>query len=449
MYNRNTNTISLIVQSPIAPRSNNVLWDDGTSIKIWRKGIWVPIGGGGSSDSYWGYDEVENAVFITGYNKVQINCDLVVNGNISSKNWNAMWELSEDGTQIFTTKQVLIKNSLIVEGDTSSGGTGEDTPGYGASSMSQLEDVDLSSLGNNYVLIYDSSSSKWVSKPQSEIVPDLSEYLKIEDANTTFVKLNTFNTLSVEVSTLNTKVTLVHDWYNAVSPYWYYDTELEAIVCTKNLIVYLDTSSGGEGEDVPASGIRGIYVNGTPYTDTDGDGFIDLGTISGGTADLSNYYTKAESDNRYLASSLLGSNTLIHSGNIGSHVVLLNGGGTIIKGNLIMSSTASDVVTNELYPRADGSYELGQTSRRWSTIYGVNGNFSGNVFIGNTADNGEKLQVDGTIAPSTTKSYNIGSSSYIWNAIWCDRIISNTTNGFLIGPRSSCELLSIIVSLNY
>lgn len=88
--------------------------------------------------------------------------------------------------------------------------------------------------------------------------------------------------------------------------------------------------------------------------------------------------------------------TLIHSGNIGSHAVLLNGGGTITKGDLIMSSTASDVVTNKLYPRADGSYELGQTSRRWSTIYGVNGNFSGNVGIGTVTDSGYKLDVNGS-----------------------------------------------------
>lgn len=41
---------------------------------------------------------------------------------------------------------------------------------------------------------------------------------------------------------------------------------------------------------------------------------------------LSSYYTKAESDNRYLASSLLGSNTLIHSGNIGSYAITPVGG---------------------------------------------------------------------------------------------------------------------------
>ena len=58
------------------------------------------------------------------------------------------------------------------------------------------------------------------------------------------------------------------------------------VIIKANLIVEKDTSSGGDGEDVPASGIRGIYVNGTPYTDTDGDGFIDLGTISGGVSEI-------------------------------------------------------------------------------------------------------------------------------------------------------------------
>ena len=60
-------------------------------------------------------------------------------------------------------------------------------------------------------------------------------------------------------------------------------TEMDVII-KANLIVEKDTSSGGEGEDTPASGILGIYVNGTPYTDEDGDGFIDLGTISGGVS---------------------------------------------------------------------------------------------------------------------------------------------------------------------
>ena len=39
-----------------------------------------------------------------------------------------IWKLSEDGSQIVTDKQVIIKNNLIVSGDTSSGGKGENTP---------------------------------------------------------------------------------------------------------------------------------------------------------------------------------------------------------------------------------------------------------------------------------------------------------------------------------
>ena len=62
-------------------------------------------------------------------------------------------------------------------------------------------------------------------------------------------------------------------------------TDMDVLI-KANLIVEGDTSSGGEGQDTPASGIRGIYVNGTPYTDEDGDGFIDLGTISGGVSEI-------------------------------------------------------------------------------------------------------------------------------------------------------------------
>lgn len=123
------------------------------------------------------------------------------------------------------------------------------------------------------------------------------------------------------------------------------------VIIKNSLIVDGDTSSDGEGEDTPASGgIRGIYVNNKPYTDTDGDGFIDLGTISGGggTADLSSYYTKAESDARYLASSLLGSNTLIHSGNIGSYAF-------VPKSEIANNTDADYLLTNGVYLNATGN----------------------------------------------------------------------------------------------
>ena len=216
MYNRNINRLTAVIQSPIAPRSTNVLWDDlvSNTLKVYRKGIWTVIGGAGGggegSSLYWGYDETQGVIFPLEQRSVQINGDLTVNGDITARKLSvaeleidgepfaSYWELDSSTNTLSTTYQVLIKNSLVVE---------------------------------------------------------------------------------------------------------------------------QDTSSGGEGADTPSGGISGVKVNGVTYYDDNGDGVIDLGTISGGggTADLSNYYTKAESDNRYLASSLLGSNTIIHSGNIGSY----------------------------------------------------------------------------------------------------------------------------------
>ena len=66
------------------------------------------------------------------------------------------------------------------------------------------------------------------------------------------------------------------------------------VIIDGNLIVKGDTASGGEGQDTPASGISGIRVNGTLYEDYDSDGIIDLGIISGGEVDLTDYVTKQE-----------------------------------------------------------------------------------------------------------------------------------------------------------
>ena len=38
--------IDTIIQSSIAPKKTNVLWDDGVSIKRFKDGKWQPIGGG-------------------------------------------------------------------------------------------------------------------------------------------------------------------------------------------------------------------------------------------------------------------------------------------------------------------------------------------------------------------------------------------------------------------
>lgn len=75
---------------------------------------------------------------------------------------------------------------------------------------------------------------------------------------------------------------------SAEQGYWHLDSEGNLVtdrqvIIRNNLIVHGDSSSGGEGSITPGGGgIVGIKVNGTTFYDTNADGIIDLGTISGG-----------------------------------------------------------------------------------------------------------------------------------------------------------------------
>lgn len=156
MYNRNINRLTAVIQSPIAPRSTNVLWDDlvSNTLKVYRKGIWTVIGGAGGggegSSLYWGYDEIQGVIFPLDNRSVQINGDLTVNGTIKTfgleingKPFEQYWELDSNTNTLSTTYQVLIKNSLIVEQDASSGGDGQDTPSAGLDEEQLQDYLDL------------------------------------------------------------------------------------------------------------------------------------------------------------------------------------------------------------------------------------------------------------------------------------------------------------------
>ena len=198
------------------------------------------------------------------------------------------------------------------------------------------------------------------------------------------------------------------------------------VLIKNNLIVEQDTSSGGEGEDTPSGGISGVKVNGVTYYDDNGDGVIDLGTISGGggTADLSNYYTKAESDNRYLASSLLGSNTLIHSGNIGSQSVasakslVASDGTTYVSYNATYGQVFVKGITigyggNTIETASGGVLNI-QANSIGGTIISQ---YGGNVLIGTAVDSGYKFDVYGTgrfKSPSASDNYTALRLTNAW-----------------------------------
>lgn len=189
MYNRNINRLTAVIQSPIAPRSTNVLWDDlvSNTLKVYRKGIWTVIGGAGGggegSSLYWGYDDIQGVIFPLDNRSVQINGDLTVNGDITARKLSvaeleidgepfaSYWELDSNTNTLSTTYQVLIKNSLVVEQDTSSGGEGQDTPSAGLDEEQLQDYLDL----HKYVteddiagLIPDADLSDYYTKSQSD-----------------------------------------------------------------------------------------------------------------------------------------------------------------------------------------------------------------------------------------------------------------------------------------
>ena len=220
------------------------------------------------------------------------------------------WYLNEQDGKIHTDIGIVVHGDAIVEGDTSSGGEGEDVvvgiQGVRVNGTTHYDDdgdgvVDLGTIesGGGGGL----TSVSWGDIKGTP--PSVSTF----DNDVPYVDEDTFNSFSEDVNTAISEVSGdIEDLSSLLSSMWHLDengnlvTDKQVLI-KNNLIIDGDTSSGGEGEDTPSGGISGVKVNGTTYYDDNGDGVIDLGTISGGggTADLSNYYTKGEADARYLA----------------------------------------------------------------------------------------------------------------------------------------------------
>lgn len=134
----------------------------------------------------------------------------------------------------------------------------------------------------------------------------------------------------------------VKDLADLLASMWYLDDD--GNVRTKhNVVIEGDTSSGGEGEDTPASGITQEELTqalGNYYTKTEVNELID--GLTAGDANLTNYYTKNESDLRYQPLS-----TAINTGNIKSY----NAGG-------LASVSLTDVSVNDYLSSANRDAKL-------------------------------------------------------------------------------------------
>ena len=245
----------------------------------------------------------------------------------------AMWQIDENGNLV-TDKQVIIKNNLIVNGDTASGGDGQNTVVgitgilVGNSIYKDLDsdglidltkafeglsvDVDLSNYYTKQEVdnkIAGIDFSPYAKKTElealqnevnaiesmlgtdakdtidtwNEVVAFLDGYKDSDDLATILSSMNgKIDANTQGIATINNTLSPIKSWYDTLSGLIVNDNGNVRI--KTNLIVEGDSASGGEG-DVTTQGIVGIKVNGRTYKDSDDgiiDGIIDLGTISGG-----------------------------------------------------------------------------------------------------------------------------------------------------------------------
>lgn len=273
-----------------------------------------------------------------------------------------IWTLSEDGTTIETIKDVYIKSNLIVEGDTASGGEGQDTPSSGVTPEELNEallnyytkaevnklidevnagDIDLT----NYYTKQEVYTKEEVNAQIRAI--DLSGYaLKTElpvvptnvSAFTNDAKYATQSDVSGEILDLSTQL---KDW-----------VEDKGFAYASDLSGYLPTSGGRIDGVLKLNGNNQTNVPLNISTPSMGDtGYIRFGTGES-TNDLGYIGFSAKGVPAMIYEGVV--NTLIHSGNIGSYALPLSGG--TINGNLNVNG---EVNASAIKAASISSYDSG------------------------------------------------------------------------------------------
>ena len=105
-----------------------------------------------------------------------------------------IWKLSEDGSQIVTDKQVIIKNNLIVSGDTASGGAGDPSTNVGINEKELQDYLD---------------EHKYVTEDDiAGLIPevDLSDYYTKQEIDDKYITLQTANRTYQKVITTDNKL---------------------------------------------------------------------------------------------------------------------------------------------------------------------------------------------------------------------------------------------------
>ena len=267
-----------------------------------------------------------------------------------------MWQL--EGDTIVATKDVRIKANLIVEQDTSSGGEGQDTPGAGLDEDEVLDIVKGYTYSKSEInkLIDDVNAgdvdlTNYYTKDEVDAkIPSLDGYATenyVDDAITALnvgqyakasdlatilsginadIAKNAENIVALDKDKADKATTLagygITDAYTK-SDLESYKTWWDAVMglvvkdgnnirIKTNLIIEGDTSSGGSGQDTPASGtVTGIKVSASETLTPNNAGIIDMVSVlsSIDVSDQLKEYAKLTDITKSRIDSVLGSTT--------------------------------------------------------------------------------------------------------------------------------------------
>lgn len=153
-------------------------------------------------------------------------------------------------------------------------------------------------------------------------------------------------------------------------------------------------------------------------------------------------------------------------------------GGTAVidssRNGLFVNLTLSGTVSSDLIPTSNDTYTLGNTSgpKRWASVNGVVGNYSGDVTVGGAlipdSDGGADLgttslkwansyfntvNIYGTLIPDTTNARNLGSSTRVWNNFYTNNIRIDGTvtppSGTALNGTTSCSAGQAVKSITF
>ena len=408
------------------------------------------------------------------------------------------YALLKEATHQTIKGNLTVEGSLIVKGDMASGGTGGSTTG-GSSSLENLTDVLLGSLNNGDILSW--NGSRWVNIRQSSIVPDLNGYATqgyVTSALSGYLPksggtINSTSLAPLEIDTTGTSVAIRFGMSGTIlgavgyDPYWgaflSNKSTGKRIAAREDGVLTYGDESGQKTiaftDSTVAAANRLAISDGTTYASFSGNNI----TFGYDTA-------KARYDT-YLA---------------GRNITLRIFDGTTNKDGIVINNTAnvtigsSDLAGTSAKLYVDGHIKLGSTGYLYkgdksvidfngeaplfgygtakagleTNVYGnvvrlyyggvsnvgLTLNSSGNVLIGTTTDNGDRLQVSGNIYASQKLKTSgilelsslepiyftsIGSGTYDITAIY------HKSNGIVIDrarteDSSSASVLPIIIS---